>query len=126
MLQMSFHVGQKAVCITDDWLHPSSPIAISKPHRGGIYHVRAIDFCEIVGTNFLRFEEIVNPIVPGYRNEPDFLADCFRPIVEKKTDISVFTAMLDPSAASEGSAPVCLPSPAGAGSDLQIKIEPGV
>ena len=40
--------------------------------------------------------EIVNPAVPYVDGdmEPVFLAERFRPIVEHKTDISIFTALL--------------------------------
>lgn len=92
---MTFHIGQKVVCINDEWYHPPSPFAISKPRLGVVYRIRAIEHCLIADATYLLLDEVINPIVPGFRNEPDFLATCFRPIVEKKTDISVFTAMLN-------------------------------
>jgi len=47
----------------------------------------------------LRLDEIVNPIT-NWITGPDeiaFIAARFRPVTEKKTDISIFTRMLNPS-----------------------------
>jgi hypothetical protein len=92
---MTFRVGQKVVCITaprknGNWsgLHPSV--------KGRIYTVRETYTSPYNGKLSLRFEEHINPICPCWDIECGYTAERFRPIVERKTDISIFTAMLRP------------------------------
>jgi hypothetical protein len=89
---MTFHVGQKVVCVKAEWSDLNGETA---PVAGGIYTIRAIitypdDFAGLL------LVEIIN--APRYYAEGlfecDFIATKFRPIVERKTDISIFTAML--------------------------------
>jgi hypothetical protein len=91
---MTFRVGMKAVCIKDTSACPREPIeriAI----KGDVYTIRGIIHApEGVG---LYLVEVVNPPVNctlghAERAHP---APWFRPIVEKKTDISIFTRILD-------------------------------
>lgn len=83
-MMCNFHVGQK-VAATED-LH----CGISK---GDIFTIRAIKTGEFVAYDgvkqsiSLRFEEI-DPPLSGF--DPCF----FRPVVTRKTDISIFTDML--------------------------------
>jgi hypothetical protein len=80
---MTFHVGQRVVCITDDW-EPEPGIAPSPDVRKGhVYTVQAIVnrgypaiiLCEVSSRNW-------------------YAQSGFRPAVERKTDIAVFQAML--------------------------------
>lgn len=97
-----FYVGQKVVCIWDDyasrkdmgtlqWLErtPHTPV------KDLVYTVRTYepDGGNIIG---IRVNEIVNPSSTFYGSnaEPQFAPWLFLPIVEKKTDISIFTKML--------------------------------
>lgn len=91
---MTFHVGQKVVCVhafVDEVRFPTLCI----PVRGGIYTIRAI----IQGHDGIRLrdglllEEITNGLGPR-GIEYNFNPERFRPVVERKTDISVFTEML--------------------------------
>ena len=98
---MNFRVGQKVVCVDDaedfpdvegiDW----RPLEIKK---GNIYVVR---WCgphtdNILGTEIcVRLVGFVRPD-DDYDDLP-FRASRFRPIVERETDISVFTRMLTPT-----------------------------
>lgn len=96
---MRFHVGQKVVCITDDFWHPLAHLVPHLPRKGGLYHVRGYapligDPCVMPGASFIWLAEIVNPGSSG--QEPSFAAYCFRPVIERKTDISVFTKLLSP------------------------------
>lgn len=86
---MTFHVGQKVVCI-DDRLEdgePPSPNAV----KGGVYTItEVLDFpghgCA------LNFSELY---YPGDRCWfPGFKAECFRPV--KTTSIETFRQMLRP------------------------------
>lgn len=99
---MSFHVGQRVVCIGYA-LAPGQGYGTEiLPVRGLVYTVRGIDlnrpYCRCrVG---LRLEEIINVprLYRGYGlDEASFGADHFRPIIERKTSIDIFTAMLKPS-----------------------------
>lgn len=86
---MSFHVGQKVVCVDD------------KPFNGGldgliagnIYTIRGFGEC-MSGPLGIRLVELLRP-KPA--NDMPYLARRFRPIIERKTDISIFTAMLTPN-----------------------------
>jgi hypothetical protein len=92
---MSFRVGQRVVCI-DDHREPDEP----PPYvvKNQIYTVAA-SYDDLV----IRDRKIVpHPVIDLFelaRIESDvwtsgFDAHCFRPVIEKKTDISVFTALL--------------------------------
>ena len=96
---MTFNVGQKVVCITDDWQHSMRHLVPNVPRKGSIYHVRGYDRVVIapdsVGHKYIWLCEITNPRVG--LTEPSFLAAHFRPVIERETDISIFTAMLNPA-----------------------------
>ena len=94
---MSFHVGQKVVCVSapdcdggrGDERFPTNLLV------GEIYNIRWIGIYN---------ESLTVRLVGLYRNAPKpewidtpFLASRFRPVIERKTDISVFTALLDPA-----------------------------
>lgn len=93
-----FHVGQRVVCVRtgrrsfDDCTYPVV---------GGIYTVRDIYAppLGVDGPTGLRFVEFVNPpkLFNGFAIEIAFWDRCFRPIQERKTDISIFTEMLTPT-----------------------------
>lgn len=79
---MTFHVGQKVVCIRagayysgalDTGLRLNAVYTVARIYEGGLMAVAEIptnDICDALNK------------------------DRFRPVVERKTDISIFTAML--------------------------------
>lgn len=88
---MAFYVGQKVECIKavhPDWDKP--PFLTI----GAIYTVENI-YEPLEGEFALELVELPQPgndlVFPGFR------ADHFRPIVERKTSIAIFKAMLNPS-----------------------------
>ncbi len=96
---INFHVGQKVVCIRG--LEPGSGYGWEiQPEINEVYTIRDID-CERescpdpIG---LRLVEIVNKPALYYGcvepSEGSFGSSRFRPVVERKTDISIFTEML--------------------------------
>jgi len=95
---MTFHVGQKVVCVDVTDRHRYGGFVI--PVKGAIYTIRKFDDCEGV-----YLAEVVNPptLVASHDggrihiDEPSFWLKDFRPIVDGKTDISIFTAMLTPN-----------------------------
>lgn len=98
---MNFRVGQKVVCIgTDgtpnvDWEEWVSYWKIARPSRGSVYTVR--DIRAGADRQHIRLVEIINPTAEfsdAPPQEPWFWASAFRPIVERKTDITVFTEIL--------------------------------
>lgn len=99
-----FKVGQKVVCINDDWFeHPSWADVAHKPVKGQIYTVRDIDQLPLaLGFDIpgLHLIELTNPTQFWYFGmdifvaEISFESDRFRPLEEKKTDISAFTSLL--------------------------------
>lgn len=97
---MNFRVGQKVVCVDDDWSRLSQVhrcCAPNRPSRGNTYTIRAMSYV-VDGRQTVLLEEIKNGIVewkaPWGKQEPAFYIGRFRPLVEKKTDISIFTEML--------------------------------
>lgn len=84
---MNFRVGQKVVCI-DDSINPCG-LAADYPVRGRVYTVRSIH----PDGDAIFLIEVVNTLFGGM--EPCFLNHRFRPVVERKTDVSIFKAILD-------------------------------
>ncbi len=98
---MTFHVGQKVVCVDDEWKDVNWKYIPSRPVRGQVYTVRSVHITERTdGPEVsMLLNEITNPIVAWPKigkSEGDFPAYRFRPVIERKTDISIFTAMLTP------------------------------
>lgn len=93
-----FVVGQKVVCISEhcpDRKAEMDAFGISYPAKGRVYTIRALGAHEDMPVVFL--EEIVNPVlhyVSGEVTEQGFGVKRFRPVVTRKTDISIFTDML--------------------------------
>lgn len=83
-------IGQQVRCVNDrNWT--ASAKRITCPVIGVIYTLRG--FC---GRGGVYLEEIINPVTTrDDGKEESFWAWRFRPV--KKTDISVFTAMLNPT-----------------------------
>lgn len=92
---MTFRVGQKVVCVDDadgpvGWQNYSA-----LPVVGHIYTDRALtNYSDMAG---VLLEEIVGKISP-WGNEYSMRRSRFRPIVERKTDISALEALLLPNA----------------------------
>lgn len=92
----NFRVGQKVVCIKKDtWNNIKHNETC--PRFGEVLTVRCIDH-DFEGA-WLRFEEIVNPLIEYSCGlcEAHFRSDRFRPVIERKTDISIFQEMLAPN-----------------------------
>lgn len=99
----NFHVGQQVVCVKLDKLLPDGVIAIDDPIDpvvGKIYTIREILIGKIGGIPCIKLEEIsdhkIRLIIHGEHLLGDVVYDAtgFRPVVERKTDISCFKAML--------------------------------
>ena len=90
---VNFYLGQKVVCVVK--VPPFSSCGEICPEYGVIYTVRGLGHCPIAGDG-IYLEEIHNPPVAcvGGTMERYFENWGFRPAVERKTDISIFTAML--------------------------------
>jgi hypothetical protein len=95
-----FRVGQKVVCVDASGILNGFYVTCgdltrvetnSQIYAGDVYTLAWIGSCP----------ETKQPIVHlAERNRPFGLGYCvnrFRPVVERKTDISIFTAMLNPS-----------------------------
>ena len=84
---MTFRVGQKVVCISSRLVAIDADDDRPDVKIGFIYTVRQVreGFRKELGSSIL-VEEIISPM--GERSELGFYAARFRPIVERKTDIS--------------------------------------
>lgn len=97
---MNFRVGQKVVFVDDSCRPGFAWVNNDHPQVGGIYTVAQ----SYIGVDLLLGEVACitlvehkrHPIAVALGNE-GFKAARFRPLVEKKTDISIFTEMLNPS-----------------------------
>lgn len=92
---MTFRVGQKVVCVDACFVEVPNI-----PTLGAVYTIREIfvNFgCPIRGGCGVYVEEITNPIHQISGMEYGFYSFHFRPIVERKTSIEIFTAMLKPT-----------------------------
>jgi len=76
---MTFHVGQKVVCVDASGLKRTS-LAKGSVYTVDIVHARGISVAEI----------------PQPNRERGYFFRRFRPVTERKTDISIFTKMLTP------------------------------
>lgn len=96
-MECPFAIGQKVVCV--GMKIPEGVQPARKIKRGDILTIRDIRACMRSNGLFqigLYFNEVVNDI--GFDgNELDFDHRAFRPLVEKKTDISIFKEMLNRS-----------------------------
>lgn len=93
---MAFYVGQKVVCIDNNRDGGYGDEIV--PDVGPVYTVRELFSCN--GHDWLRLREIKNSpryYTPGGVTEAFFHISRFRPVVERKTSIAIFTAMLNPS-----------------------------
>jgi hypothetical protein len=92
---MTFRIGQKVVCI-DNGPNPKLKNNFwigDIPIVGNIYTISGFGFAEATNEELLVLVEIKN----CSRHGIGYSAWRFRPVVERKTDISIFTAMLKPS-----------------------------
>ena len=64
------------------------------PVLNGIYTIRDFVPADVYGPEQIRLVEIRNPSGGRWEYEPSFAPKRFRPAVERKTDISIFTEML--------------------------------
>lgn len=105
-MKCQFQVGQKVVCVSK-WFPYQQDIAseegIGLPDHGAVYTVR--DILTVYGDEVhIRLAEIVNPTTMFSDVGPievAFSYECFRPVIERKTSIEVFKAMLNPSRVEE-------------------------
>ena len=91
---MAFYVGQKVICVgfprasfSDRWCEFWHPPKGGDPKKGNVYTVSRIHETSI------EIAEINSP-ADEYWLE-GFLKVGFRPVVERKTDISIFTEILN-------------------------------
>lgn len=100
-MECRFTVGQKVILARSFGaisLLRAAEDGVTLPVKGVVYTIREFDDQRSEGFGLaLRLNEITN--VPHYSNglEPSFMVSLFELVVERKTDISVFKAMLNPS-----------------------------
>lgn len=99
--------GQKVVCIglkgspkpPGFWEAWRKDWGLTFPKRGEVYTVRETA-ARADGGQRIRLVEIVNPHVEftdAPKQEPWWWSEGFRPVVDRPTDISMFTALLKPA-----------------------------
>lgn len=88
---MAFYVGQKVVCV-DAGLSKITGKAASNLREGSVYTVIGAYTSKLGNPGI-----IVSEAAPNSETARGFLTSRFRPIVERKTSIEIFKAMLNPS-----------------------------
>lgn len=94
---MTFRVGQKVVCISGPISNDGGYGDEKQPEIGRVYTIRCMETWD--GILCVSLVEIINPIHSYLQavGELVFVASRFRPVVSRKTDISIFKRMLTPS-----------------------------
>jgi hypothetical protein len=90
----NFRVGQKVVCVK---LHDGNPKWAVDLRIGGVYTVSFVSTGFNSGIDLEEYPVTSQPLFTLGRWSPCYWTGLFRPAVERKTDISIFTAMLNPS-----------------------------
>lgn len=85
---MTFRIGQKVVCV-DASPYYCTPRVSTSLRLNAVYTIRALH--DLYGITCVSVEEIEGGI------EHAFAATRFRPVVTRKTDISIFTKLLTPT-----------------------------
>lgn len=95
-MNIHFRAGQRAVLVDDSWSYLCFGVEIM-PVLNSIYTIREV--ITLNGHVAVRLVEIKNPVLEygDGTNEIAFRASRFRPVVERKSDISIFRAMLNHS-----------------------------
>lgn len=87
-----FYVGQKVVCVDDGHYHASYPF--EKPVKGRVYTVSRVYEADDDGEVMLCLDELDQPgNHEWYQGDHSY---AYRPVVERKTSIEIFKAMLTP------------------------------
>lgn len=91
----NFRVGQKVVCVSDDALESDG---VKRLQKGRVYTVRKVQ-SDYSSPGWLRLGDgpvlWVKEIETRGNGDHPYCASRFRPAVERKTDISIFKAMLE-------------------------------
>jgi hypothetical protein len=96
-----FRIGMKVVCVNDEWkdangIEIPGIYLVHMPIKNCVYTIRGIvPNLFLDGSAGLTFKEIALITGPNISGGEEYSARCFRPVIEKKTDISIFTRILD-------------------------------
>jgi hypothetical protein len=109
----TFQVGQRVVCIENNEKVPDGYQLLAKPISpvvGAIYTVATVRLGSTSGEPCITLKEIppqtVEVLFNGVLHEAElcFHSEYFRPVVERTTDISIFTRMLNTTPETVGAA----------------------
>lgn len=95
----AFHVGQKVTLAKDfpqGEVRRAKKCGVTLPSAGVVYTIRSVEPGVFKSRDsYLLLVELTNAPMSGSGREPNFFAKLFRPVVERKPDISIFTDMLN-------------------------------
>ena len=103
------YVGRRVVCINDNWEWRVP--GVTYPAQDAVYTVRGSegacdsqDPATCAQAPYIWLTQIINPTVVCADGlfEPSFSHEAFRPVLERETDISALTALLNPSLGDVG------------------------
>lgn len=102
-----FRAHQKVVCVDDSPVLHGGMSKTIKLVKDSIYTVRGINPADLRGPEHLWLAEIKNEISDTGK-EYSYRASRFRPIVERKTDISIFEEILRRESVPDECAPAAV------------------
>jgi hypothetical protein len=85
-----FAIGQKIVCVCDDW---KNVLRMSVKETGERYPVKDGVYT-VVGRNWLLLANLPGVVIAEVNNDSIWAEQNFRPLESKKTDISIFQKLL--------------------------------
>lgn len=95
MSYLDWHVGMKVVCIEMNVRNADVRLFPDLPQKGRVYTVSRITTA-FTGEIGIQLREVNTPIVGRkHKKQGLFPARWFRPVQKRKSDISIFTAMLN-------------------------------
>jgi hypothetical protein len=96
-----FRIGMKVVCVNDEWkdangIEIPGIYLVYMPIKNCVYTIRGIvPNLFLDGSAGLTFKEIAPITGPNISGGEEYSARCFRPVIERKPDISCFVRILD-------------------------------
>jgi hypothetical protein len=97
-----FHIGQKVVCVDDSPPPPGRPVYWPMVVKGQVYTIVGFDIEDSARCGIgLILAEARLGFIPPWKGEMGWRRTRFRPVQERKTDISVFTEILTKTKAPE-------------------------
>lgn len=96
---VAFRVGQKVTLFKPfpaGEIRRAKQCGVTLPSAGVVYTIRAVEPGVFTpNDSYLLLAELTNAPMPSSGREPNFFSTLFRPVVNRKPSIEIFTSMLN-------------------------------